>query len=131
MPTLPAHSVPQKTKIIDLHQDMLSGVSQARRRLPGLRFELPRRAGSHAHAIWSSLYPHDPDSSLLGQLEAHDELLGAHSSSLRLVTTVEDLDAEDPRTGVLPHSEGFHLPGIEPDTLDCALGRAFPAQLWR
>jgi membrane dipeptidase len=73
---------------------------------------------SHAAAIWSSLYPHDPGESLLGQLDAHDELLGSNSTSLRLVTTLEDLDTEDPRTGVLPHSEGFHLPGVGPDALD-------------
>ena len=39
-------------------------------------------------------------------------------TSLRLVTTAEDLEAEDPRTGVLPHSEGLPLPGIEPEVLD-------------
>jgi membrane dipeptidase len=45
-------------------------------------------------------------------------MLRAHQSSLRLITTVEDLDSEDRRTGVLPHSEGFHLPGIVSDALD-------------
>jgi membrane dipeptidase len=35
-----------------------------------------------------------------------------------LVTTAADLDADDDRTGVLPHSEGFHLPGTDGDTLD-------------
>jgi membrane dipeptidase len=73
---------------------------------------------SDAHVIWSSLYPHAPGSSLLDQLDAHSELLVAHSSSLRLITTREDLEADDPRTGMLPHSEGFHLPGIGPDSLD-------------
>ncbi len=111
------HSEHPKPKIIDLHQDMLSGVSRLDGGFPVYGSSY-LTGPSHAHAIWSSLYPSDPDSSLLGQLEAHDELLAAHSSSLRLVTTVADLDDEDPRTGVLPHSEGFHLPGIERDTLD-------------
>jgi membrane dipeptidase len=71
----------------------------------------------HAAAVWSALYPHHPESSLLSQLEAHGELLRSHSSSLRLITTVEDLDADDPRTGVLPHSEGLELPDIAPDGL--------------
>jgi membrane dipeptidase len=31
---------------------------------------------------------------------------------------VADLGGEDSRTGVLPHSEGFRLPGIEPEMLD-------------
>jgi membrane dipeptidase len=72
----------------------------------------------HAAAVWSSLYPHHPDSPLLVQLLAHAELLRSHSSDLRLITTVEDLDAEDGRTGVLPHSEGLHLPGVGSDALD-------------
>ena len=90
----------------------------ARRRLPGLRLELPHRSVARARDLVVAVSAATPTASLLGQLEAHDELLAAHSSSLRLVTTVADLDAEDPRTGVLPHSEGFHLPGIERDTLD-------------
>jgi len=73
---------------------------------------------SHATTVWSSLFPHTPESSLLGQLEAHRELLGTHSASLRLVTTATDLDLSDQRTGVLPHSEGFHLPDVGADTLD-------------
>jgi len=73
---------------------------------------------SHAAAVWSSLYPRDPESRLVDQLAAHGELLESHSCSLRLVTTVEDLDSEDLRTGLLPHSEGFHLPGIGSDTLE-------------
>jgi len=73
---------------------------------------------SHAAAVWSSLYPRDPASCLVDQLKAHGELLTSHSSSLRLVTTVDDLDSEDPRTGLLPHSEGFHLPGTGPDMLE-------------
>ena len=71
-----------------------------------------------AAAVWSSLYPDRADTSLIGQLGALNDLLSSHSSSLRLITTVGDLDAEDVRTGVLPHSEGFHLPAIEPETLD-------------
>ncbi|HEY5548719.1 MAG TPA: membrane dipeptidase [Coriobacteriia bacterium] len=102
---------------IDLHQDMLSGVA----RLEGGFSDYGSNfltGSSRAAAIWSSLYPHDPESSLLMQLEAHGELLDSHSASLRLVTTVADLDAADGRTGVLPHSEGLHLPGIEPEMLD-------------
>ena len=48
VPTLPVQGGSQKTRIIDLHQDMLSGVARLDRRLPGLRFELPHRAVSHA-----------------------------------------------------------------------------------
>ena len=106
----------QKPRFIDLHQDILSGVAQLEGGFPdyGPSF---LTGPSHAAAVWSSMYPHHPRSSLVSQLEAHGELLESHSSSLRLVTTVADLDAEDPRIGVLPHSEGFHLPAIEPDTL--------------
>lgn len=113
MHALPTHHV----RHIDLHQDILSGVARLDGGFPvyGSNY---LTGSSHAAAVWSSLYPHDPDSSLLSQLEAHHELLGSHSHSLRLVTTVEDLDADDPRTGVLPHSEGFNLPGIGPDTLE-------------
>ena len=71
----------------------------------------------HAAAVWSALYPHGPESSLLSQLEAHGELLRSHSTSLRLITTVADLDSDDPRTGVLPHSEGLPLPEIDADAL--------------
>ena len=117
MNTLPAHNKLHKNGFIDLHQDMLSGVARLDGGFPHYGSTY-LTGSSHAAAIWSSLYPHEPDSSLLGQLEFHDQLLESHSSSLRLVTTVEDLDSEDHRTGVLPHSEGFHLPGIEPDTLD-------------
>ncbi len=96
---------------------MLSGVAQLDGGFPvyGSNY---LTGSSHAAAVWSSMYPHAPDASLLGQLEALSELLSSHSSSLRLITTVDDLDAEDRRTGVLPHSEGFHLPAIEPETLD-------------
>ncbi len=104
-------------RFIDLHQDMLSGVARLDGGFPVYGSSY-LTGSSHAAAVWSSLYPHDPESSLLGQLEAHDELLASHSSSLRLVTTVADLTPRIARTGVLPHSEGFHLPGIEPDALD-------------
>jgi membrane dipeptidase len=110
------HDVRQEPGFIDLHQDMLSGVV----RLDG---DFPAYGSSYldgscrAAAVWSSLFPRHPDSSLLGELEAHDELLMSHSSSLRLISTVEDMDAQDARTGVLPHSEGFHLPGIDSDAL--------------
>jgi len=73
---------------------------------------------SHAAAVWSSLFPHTPDASLVALLEEHQELIGSHDSALRLVTTVADLDSDDPRIGVLPHSEGFHLPAIEAAALD-------------
>jgi membrane dipeptidase len=96
---------------------MLSGVAQLEGSFPD--YGSAYLAGSsRAAAVWSSMFPHSPGSCLLGELEAHDELLGSHSASLRLVTTVNDLDADDPRTGVLPHSEGFNLPDIGPDTLD-------------
>lgn len=97
---------------------MLSGVARLDGGFPDYGSSFLTGSSHAAAAIWSSLYPHDPDSSLLSQLEAHEALLGSHSPSLRLVTTVEDMDSDDPRTGVLPHSEGFHLPGIEPDTLE-------------
>ncbi len=117
MHALHGHNVCPKNGFIDLHQDMLSGVETLEGGFPVYGSSY-LSGSSHATAIWSSLYPRDSDSSLLSQLDAHDELLGSHSSSLRLVTTAEDLDLEDQRTGILPHSEGFHLPGIEPDTLD-------------
>jgi membrane dipeptidase len=110
-------NVGSKAKIIDLHQDMLSGVARLDGGFPVYGSSY-LTGSSHAHVIWSSLYPNDPESVLLGQLEAHDELLASHDSSLRLITTLSDLNAEDSRTGVLPHSEGFNLPGIAPDTLD-------------
>jgi membrane dipeptidase len=110
-------NVGSKAKIIDLHQDMLSGVAQLDGGFPVYGSSY-LTGSAHAHVIWSSLYPNDPESALLGQLEAHAELLASHDSSLRLITTLADLNAEDSRTGVLPHSEGFNLPGIAPDTLD-------------
>lgn len=106
-----------RTGFIDLHQDMLSGVARFDGGFP-VYGSTYLTGSSHAAAVWSSLYPHTPESSLLSRLEAHDELLGSHSSHLRLVTTVGDLESEDRRTGVLPHSEGFRLPGIGLDTLD-------------
>jgi len=96
---------------------MLSGIGRLDGGFP-VYGESYLTGSSRATAIWSSMYPHDPAESLLGQLSAHGELLHSHSSALRLVTTVADLDAEDPRTGVLPHSEGFHLPGVSPDALE-------------
>ena len=114
---MPARERLQQTGFIDLHQDILSGVEQLDGGFP--EYGSSYLAGPcHVAAVWSSLYPHTQESSLLGQLRAHDELLETHSSSLRLVTTVEDLNAEDRRTGVLLHSEGLHLPGIGPDALD-------------
>jgi membrane dipeptidase len=95
---------------------MLSGVSQLQGGFPD--YGSSYLSGSaHAAAIWSSLYPATPESSLVSQLGAHDELLESHGSSLRLLTTIEDLDSADRRTGVLPHSEGFHLPGVSADAL--------------
>jgi membrane dipeptidase len=114
---VPAHGDSQKIRFIDLHQDMLSGVSRLDGGFPMYGSNYLTGA-SHASAVWSSLYPHTPGSSLIGELHAHCELLESHSSLLRLITTVADLDADDPRTGLLPHSEGFHLPSVEPDVLD-------------
>jgi membrane dipeptidase len=114
--TLPDHNVGHTNGFIDLHQDMLSGVARLDGGFPA--YGSSYLAGSsRAAAILSSLYPDNTDDSLLAQLEAHDGLLKTHSSHLRLVTTVGDLDADDHRTGVLPHSEGFHLPGIGADDL--------------
>jgi microsomal dipeptidase-like Zn-dependent dipeptidase len=109
--------VRRQTRFIDLHQDILPGVA----RLDGgfsVYGSSYLTGSSHAVAVWSSLYPRSPETSLIGELGAHGELLESHASSLRLITTVADLDADDPRTGVLPHSEGFNLPGIGPDALD-------------
>ncbi len=111
-----SQSIVHKPRFIDLHQDMLSGVAQFEGGFPDYGSSY-LTGPSRATAVWSSLYPDTPHSSLVSQLEAHGELLESHSSSLRLVTTVADLDTEDPRVGVLPHSEGFHLPAIELDTL--------------
>jgi membrane dipeptidase len=114
---LPTEPGPQRSAFIDLHQDLLFGVAQLPGGLPA--YSSNYLAGSfHAAVMWSSLFPCLPDSSLLRELAAHHELLRSHASALRLITTVEDLDAEDPRTGVLTHSEGLQLPGIEPDMLD-------------
>lgn len=96
---------------------MLSGVAQLNGDFPtyGSSF---LTGSAHAAAVWSSVYPHSPESRLVDQLAAHDELLRSHDSSLRLVTTVRDLEIEDGRTGVLPHSEGFNLPAIDRGALD-------------
>ncbi len=114
---MPTHNPLRKPRVIDLHQDMLSGVERLDGGFP-VYGSTYLTGLSHAHVVWSSLYPHTHDSSLLDQLDAHAALLETCSSSLRLISTVKDLDAEDSRTGVLPHSEGFHLPGIGPDSLD-------------
>jgi membrane dipeptidase len=114
---VPHKDVRHANGFIDLHQDMLSGVARLEGGFPAYGSNY-LTGSSRASAIWSSLYPHDPESSLLAQLEAHGRFLSAHGSSLRLVTTFADVDAEDYRTGVLPHSEGFHLPDVEPDMLD-------------
>jgi membrane dipeptidase len=115
--TLRADDAIQRAGFIDLHQDMLVGVGLLDGGFPDYGSNY-LTGSSHAAAVWSSIYPHTPDASLLSQLEALSELLSSHSSSLRLITTVDDLYSEDRRTGVLPHSEGFHLPAIEPETLD-------------
>jgi len=108
---------PPRTPFIDLHQDMLSGVARLEGGFPVYGSSY-LSGSSRATAIWSSLYPHAEDSSLLDQLEAHHELLGTHSTSLRLVTTVGDLESADARIGVLPHSEGFNLPDISTEALE-------------
>ena len=117
MHNLPSDDARQDSVFIDLHQDMLFGVAQLSGGLPA--YSSNYLTGSrHAAAVWSSVWPSLPESSLLRELEAHDELMRSHSSALRLITTAADLDADDRRTGVLPHSEGFHLPGAGPDALD-------------
>jgi microsomal dipeptidase-like Zn-dependent dipeptidase len=117
MDRLSGHRAIHESGFIDLHQDMLSGIAQ----LEGdySAYDSTYLSGSsRAVAVLSSLFPRGPSASLVGELEAHDELLASHSSSLRLVTTVDDLTAEDRRCGVLPHSEGFELPGTGSDALD-------------
>lgn len=116
MQTLSAYGVRHTTGFIDLHQDMLSGVAKLDGSFPA--YGSNYLTGSHrAAAIFSSLYPHSSGSSLLSQLDDHRTLLSSHSASLRLVTTVDDLNSVDERTGVLPHSEGLPLPAIEPEAL--------------
>jgi microsomal dipeptidase-like Zn-dependent dipeptidase len=95
---------------------MLSGVSMLEGGFPDYGANY-LDGSSYAAAIWSSLYPRDADGDLLDQLKAHDELLAFHRSALRLVSTVADLAGDDLRTGVLPHSEGLRLPGVDPETL--------------
>jgi membrane dipeptidase len=114
---LPTHHVPRKSAFIDLHQDMLFGVAQLKRGLP--TYSSNYLTGSRrAAVVWSSVWPCLPEGSLLHELEAHDELMRSNSSALRLITTVQDMDADDRRTGVLPHSEGFLLPAVDSDALD-------------
>ncbi len=117
MHNLPSDDARQDSVFIDLHQDMLFGVAQLRGGLQAYRSNY-LTGSRHAAAVWSSVWPTLPDSSLLRELEAHDELMRSHRSALRLITTVEDLDTEDRRAGVLPHSEGFHLPSVASDTLE-------------
>jgi membrane dipeptidase len=114
---LPDHGERHRIGFIDLHQDMLSGVGRLEGGFPDYGTSY-LTGSSHASTIWSALYPHDSETTLLEQLSDHADLLHSHGASLRLVTTVEDLDSADPRTGVLPHSEGFNLPGVEPDDLE-------------
>jgi membrane dipeptidase len=113
---LPTKTALSTTTIIDLHQDMLAGVSK---RVGGFSdYGTSFLAGpARTAAMFSSMYPDSEDATLLGQLAAHEELLATHSAVLRLVTTADDLDADDPRTGVLPHSEGLTLPDVEPEAL--------------
>jgi membrane dipeptidase len=106
----------QSAAFIDLHQDMLSGVSRFDDGFPSYGSSF-LTGSSRATAIFSSLYPHSEANSLVEQLAEHAELVEDHSALLRLVTMAEDLSVEDHRTGVLPHSEGFHLPGIDPGSL--------------
>lgn len=106
-----------KIGFIDLHQDMLSGVARFDGGFPDYGSSY-LTGSSHATTIWSALYPTEAEATLLEQLSDHAGLLESHSASLRLVTTAADLDVHDGRTGVLPHSEGLHLPDIDADTLD-------------
>jgi microsomal dipeptidase-like Zn-dependent dipeptidase len=114
---LPIHEARQKSVFIDLHQDMLSGVEQMEGGFPDYG-SIYLTGAHHVTAVWSSLYPTHPESSLLSQLEDHAELMRSHSSSLHLINTIEDLDVVDGRTGVLPHSEGLPLPGTRSETLE-------------
>jgi microsomal dipeptidase-like Zn-dependent dipeptidase len=110
-------SARRKPAFIDLHQDMLSGVAMLDGGFP-VYGESYLTGAHNASAVWSALYPTHSDDTLMAQLDAHGELLRSHSSQLRLISTVADLETEDPRTGVLPHSEGLHLPDIAPEMLD-------------
>ena len=114
---LPPRDVGTTTGFIDLHQDMLAGVAllEGDFSVYGSNY---LTGPCEATAVWSSLFPQDVESSLLTQLAAHDQMLRSHSAALRLITYREDLDADDRRTGVLPHSEGLHLPAIGPDALE-------------
>ena len=96
---------------------MLSGIGQLDGGFPvyGSKY---LTGSSRASAVLSSQFPPGPEASLVAELESHDELLETHRSDLRLITTVDDLLVDDPRTGLLPHSEGFELPAVGPETLD-------------
>ena len=117
VPVLADSRARRKPTFIDLHQDMLSGVALLDGGFPAYG-ESYLTGAHHASAVWSALYPTHSDDTLMVQLDAHGELLRSHSSQLRLISTVADLETEDPRTGVLPHSEGLHLPDIAPEVLD-------------
>ncbi len=117
MQNLPSDQIRSDSVFIDLHQDMLFGVAQLKGGLRAYRSDY-LTGSCRAAAVWSSVWPTLPESSLLRELEAHNELVRSQNHALRLITTVEDLGEEDRRTGVLPHSEGFHLPSVSPDTLD-------------
>jgi len=115
--TVATYGARRQSVFIDLHQDMLSGVGRLGGDFPA--YGTSYLTGSHhAAAILSALYPLSTQDCLISQLRAHRELLGTHSASLRLVTTAKDLLEDDARTGVLPHSEGLHLPAIEPEALE-------------
>jgi len=95
-----------KTRFIDLHQDMLSVVTRLDGDFPAYGSNYLTDS-SHAAAVWSSLTAQS-GSSLIEQLEAHDRAcFGPTASSLRLITSAEDLDAEGSADGILPHSEVF------------------------
>lgn len=111
------HSNPHAPGFIDLHQDILSGVARLEGGFPVYGSNYLTGA-SEAAAVWSSLYPEDSQSSLLEELAAHQELVRTHSAALRLISSRGDLESQDPRTGVLPHSEGFQLPAVDAETLD-------------
>ena len=107
----------QRTEFIDLHQDVLSGVTRMQGGFPdyGSAFLTGQ---CRTAAVFSSLYPDHPETSLLGQLREHDTMVRAHGSALRLITTLDDLDSADSRIGLLPHSEGLQLPDVEPEALE-------------
>ncbi|MDR3685638.1 MAG: membrane dipeptidase [Coriobacteriia bacterium] len=113
---MPPEEVLQKSGFIDLHQDMLLGVARLEGGFPDYS-PMYLTGSSRVATVFSSLFPHGVSANLIGELEAHDALLESHPAALRLITTVDDLLVEDSRVGVLPHSEGFELPGVEPEML--------------